>query len=89
VLRARCYNSVIFTNPRSIMLPTFSPCCASPQIADTGSTVVVIVDERAGDVLPSQTLTVYRCAECSGTFAAVIEPPVVLTDADVVFTRAA
>jgi len=71
------------------MPPTFSPCCGSPQIADTGSTVVAIVDVRDGDVLPSQVLNVYRCAECGGSFAAVIEPAVVLTDGDFVYRRVA
>ena len=70
------------------MHPTFSPCCRSPQIADTGSTVVAIVDERAGDVLTSQVLSVFRCDECDGTFAAVLEASRPLTDADFVYERA-
>jgi hypothetical protein len=69
------------------MPPTFSPCCGSPRIADTGCTIAAIVDELAGDVLASQTASVYRCAECGGTFAALLDPAITLTDEDFVYTR--
>ena len=71
------------------MLPTFSPCCGSPQITDTGSTIEAIVDERGGNVLGSEAMPVYRCGECEGSFAAIIEATQPLADADFVYARAA
>ncbi len=67
------------------MPPTFSPCCGTTRIADTGSIIVATVDELSGDVLASQTASVYRCAECSGTFAALLDPAIALADADFVY----
>jgi len=69
------------------MSPTFSPCCGSTRIADTGCTIAAIVDESGGDVLSSQTTSVYRCAECSGTFAAIVDPAIILSDEDLIYAR--
>ena len=71
------------------MSPTFSLCRGSTRIADAGSTISAIVDEVAGEVLASQTCSVYVCAECGGTFAAVVQPAVILADDDFVYARVA
>ncbi len=69
------------------MPPTFSPCCGSPRIADTGSTITANVDELARDTSSAQTASVFRCAECGGAFAAFLEPAIVLADEDFVYGR--
>jgi hypothetical protein len=71
------------------MRPTFSPCCGSPDITDTGSTLTVLLDECDCDVLVPATASVFRCGPCGNAFAALLEECVELTDADFVYGRIA